>query len=276
MRRAIPVLWAVALACGGRGEPTSVRLRFSYEEGDTLTYVYRSSGTAIVPDTSAPEGVVERPYEREMTIEEAVTEVTPRNHFLLALTYHLGRDTLHRKSGLPERVTIQVQITPQGRIIDVSGVETMRPLLGDFDFQSYFEQSQPVFPERALKVGDSWTQEVKVVSPRAEPVVTSSTYVLESLTQERGEPVAVIAFDGDIYLPVTRSAADTAGGTTAPLVFEERIRVRGKIFFAHEAGIVRRVETRSEATFSRISLEGGERVRRDMQLREESAMELVD
>jgi hypothetical protein len=168
-----------------------------------------------------------------------------------------------------------VEITPQGRILSIGGVETARPLFGEIDFQSYFEQSQPVFPERALKVGDSWTQEVKVVSPRSEPVVTSSTYVLDRVTEEDGTPIAVIAFDGDIYLPFPyRSAgADSAAGATTA---EERIRVRGEMYFALDSGLVRRVETEADATLTRVELEGGEPVRREMQIRESSRYSLVN
>lgn len=278
MRRALPAVLAATLACGGRGEPESVRLRFEYEPGDTLTYLYQASGTARVPDSTAPEGYSERTYKRRARVREVTAEVTPRGDYVLALTYRLESDELSRGKELPGEISFRLQITPQGRVVDVSGIETTKPLFGDIDFQSYFEQSQPVFPERPMKVGDSWTQEVKVVSPRAEPVVTTSTYVLESLAGSGGEPHAVIAYEGDIYLPVTRAVPDTAEGGAGggTVVIEERMRVEGKIYFDHERGIVRQVETRARATFSRVSLRDGEPVRRDVELREESTMRLVD
>ena len=276
MRRSVLALRAVLAACGGSDEPASVRLRFAYEAGDTLTYAYEASGQARLPDTTAPEGYVERSYERRVTVQEVATELTPRGHYVLSLVYRLESDGLAPGEALPDQVSFQVEITPQGRVVSVSGVETMKPLFGDIDFQSYFEQSQPVFPERPLKVGDSWTQEVRVVSPRAEPVTTSSTYVLESLIEEDGVPLAVIAFDGDIYLPVTRTAPDSGAGDSTTVVVEERIRVEGRIHFAHEAGVMRRVDMSSDATFSRISVGEGEPVRRDVVLRERSSMQLVE
>jgi hypothetical protein len=273
----IPVLTIAAIsACGERGVPSEVRLRLEYEEGDTLLYAYSTEGAVTVPDTSEVSGRATHPYERKMTVEEAVRDVTPRGNYVLAWTFHLPPDSTAHAAGkeLPERVQLTVEITPQGRILSIGGVETARPLFGEIDFQSYFEQSQPVFPDRLLKVGDSWTQEVKVVSPRSEPVVTSSTYVLERVTEEEGEPVAVIAFDGDIYLPFPYrpAGADSASGATTA---EERIRVKGEMFFALDSGRVQRVETDADATLTRVEIEGGQPVRREMQIRESSRYVLV-
>lgn len=268
-----------ALACGGgETDPETVRLRFEYTEGDTLRYDYHASVRATLPDTTDGDEPVERAFDRTMEIEEVATDVTPSGHYELDLVYHLHPDSLHRRKNLPERVRLRLEMTPQGRIIDVTGVETARQLYGDIDFQSYFEQSQPVFPERALEIGDSWTQEVKVVSPESEPVVTSSTYVLESLVQEGGRELAVIAYDGDIYLPVRFSSPDdsVSGGESRTSSIEERIRVRGKIYFDHAAGVMWRMEAKAEATFTRVGFKDGERVKREMTIHEESEMRLVD
>ena len=278
MTRFLVLLLAVATtsACE-RGAPSEVRLRLEYEEGDTLLYEYRTEGAVTVPDTTQASGRATHPYERNMTVEEAVLEVTPRGNYVLAWTFHLPREAAAAHGGgeLPERVQLTVEITPQGRILSIGGVETARPLFGEIDFQSYFEQSQPVFPERALKVGDSWTQEVKVVSPRSEPVVTSSTYVLDRVTEEDGMPIAVIAFDGDIYLPFPYRSAE-ADSAAAATTAEERIRVRGEMYFALDSGRVRRVETEADATLTRVELEGGVPVRREMQIRESSRYSLVN
>ncbi|MGH7566248.1 MAG: DUF6263 family protein [Gemmatimonadota bacterium] len=262
-------------ACGDRGVPSEVRLRLEYEEGDTLLYEYHIEGTMTVADTSEVSGRATHPYVRNMTVEEAVRDVTPRGNYVLAWTFHLPSDFAAAESTaeLPVPVQLTVEITPQGRILSIGGVETARSLFGEIDFQSYFEQNQPVFPDRPLKVGDSWTQEVKVVSPLSEPVVTSSTYVLERVEEEEGEPVAVIAFDGDIYLPspYRPAGADSTAETTA----EERIRVKGKMFFALESGRMLRAEAEADATLTRIEIEGGEPVRREIQFRQSSRYELV-
>ena len=277
--RPLALLLAIAFlsACGERGAPSEVRLRLEYEEGDTLLYEYRTEGAVTVPDTSQASGRATHPYERNMTVEEAVRDITPRGNYVLAWTFHVPLDSTGSHSpgkDLPDHVQLTVEITPQGRILSIGGVETARPLFGEIDFQSYFEQSQPVFPDRLLKVGDSWTQEVKVLSPRSEPVVTSSTYVLERVVEEAGESVAVIAFDGDIYLPFPYrpEGADAASAATTA---EERIRVKGEMFFALESGRVLRVLTDADATLSRVEIEGGEPMRREMQIRESSHYQLV-
>ena len=261
-------------ACGERGAPSEVRLRLEYEEGDSLLYEYHAEGAVTVPDTAEASGRASHPYERSMTVEEEVREVTPRGNYLLAWTFHVPPDTAMAAStgDLPDRIQLTVEITPQGRILSIGGVETARPLFGEIDFQSYFEQSQPVFPDRPLKIGDSWTQEVKVVSPTSEPVVTSSTYVLERIVEEDGASIAVIAFDGDIYLPFPyRPAGSTSATTTA----EERIRVNGEMFFDLDSGRVRRVLSNADATLTRVEIEAGEPVRREMQIRESTSYELL-
>lgn len=266
----------VLAACGGGEEPDGVRLRFDYSVGDTLRYGYHSSGTVTIPDTTAPGGTTRRPYERTMRIDEVAEEVTPRGHYRLAITYHLPADTA-RGTPPPAPITIRYEMTPQGKILSVSGVETAKPLFGDIDFESYFEQAQPTFPERPLKVGDSWTQEVRVVAPGVEPVTTSSTYVLEALAEEGGEPVATIAFDGEIYLPIGHGSASAESAASAPAqLAEERIRVEGTITFAYERGVMRRLETRARATVTKHAVEAGEAKRHDLHIDETSRIELID
>lgn len=262
-----------AAACRADREPDRVRLRFEYGQGDTLHYVYESKGTVTFPDTATAGGTLSRTYERTLAIEEVAEEITPRGNYRLAVTYHLPPDTAAGRPP-PEPITIRLEMTPQGKIQSVSGVETAKPLFGDIDFQSYFEQAQPVFPDRALRVGDSWTQEVRVMAPSVEPVSTSSTYVLESLTIENREPIATIAFDGEIYLPIGHGSATGSARAPAELL-EERIRVHGRIFFAYERGIMRGVETSARATVTKLVVDGETTTRRDMQIQEESSMRLA-
>ena len=278
MKRFLALLLVVAApvsACGDRGVPSEVRLRLEYDEGDTLRYDYHTEGAVTMPDTSDPSGRKTHPYQRNLVVEEAVRDVTPSGNYALAWTFHLPSDSTaeQKDMDLPDSVQLVVEITPQGRILSIGGVETARPLFGEIDFQSYFEQSQPVFPERPLKVGDSWTQEVRVVSPQSEPVTTSSTYVLERIVEEDGEAVAVIAFDGDIYLPFPYrpAGADSAAAATTA---EERIRVKGEMYFELETGRVRRVESEADATLTRVEIVDGEPVRREIQIRETSRNEL--
>ena len=276
MNRLAALLLAVAsvAACGDRGVPSEVRLRLEYEEGDTLRYDYHTEGTVTMPDSSDPSGRTTHPYQRNFVVEEVVRDVTPSGNYALLWMFHLRADSTgeEAEAALPESVQLSVEITPQGRILSIGGVETARPLFGEIDFQSYFEQSQPVFPERPLRVGDSWTQEVRVMSPRSEPVTTSSTYVLEEVVEEDGDPIAVIAFDGDIYLPFPYrpAGADSSATTTA----EERIRVKGEMSFELETGHVRRVESEADATLTRVEIVDGQPVRREIKIRETSRNEL--
>lgn len=257
--------------------PSEVRLRLEYEEGDTLLYEYHTEGTVTMPDTSEPSGSRSQPYQRNLMVEEVVRDVTPSGNYVLVWTFHLRPDSLagQRSEDLPDSVQLTVQITPQGRVLSVGGVETARPLFGEIDFQSYFEQSQPVFPERPLKVGDSWTQEVRVVSPRSEPVTTSSTYVLDSVLEEDGEPIAVIAFEGDIYLPFLSRTAESDSLAPAATT-EERIRVGGEMYFALEDGKVRRAESRADATLTKVEIVDGEPLRREVKIRESTRYEVTN
>lgn len=269
---------APIVACSGGGAPSEVRLRLEYAEGDTLVYRYHTEGTVSVPDTSQPSGRASHPYERNMTVEEAVRDVTASGNYVLDWNFHVPPEETASDSGTsapPQQVRLTVEITPQGRILSIGGVETARPLFGEIDFQSYFEQSQPVFPDRALKAGDSWTQEVKVLSPSSEPVVTTSTYVLERVVEEEGAQLAVIAFDGDIYLPFPYRPAG-ADSTAAAMTSEERIRVNGEMFFALETGRVLRVVSSADATLTKVEIEDGQPVRREAQFRETTRYELEE
>ncbi|MDX1622785.1 MAG: DUF6263 family protein [Gemmatimonadota bacterium] len=264
-----------ALGCGVDEGAEGVRLRFSYAEGDTLRYAYHASGHVTAPDTGAAGEPAERSYEKRMRIELVAAEVTPRERYLLRMTYRPVADSASERHP-PGPISFRLEMTPRGRVLDVRGVEAARPLFGDVDFQSYFEQAQPVFPDRPMEVGDSWTQETKVLGPDEETVSTSSTYVLKELTGSSGEPVAVIAFDGDIYLPVSDPAGERDGVEDAPVSLEQRMRVRGEIHFAHRRGVVLRVESDADATMTKVRLDGDRPVRRVVKIREESEMRLLE
>jgi hypothetical protein len=268
----------LALAAGvvgactpGQGEDAprapEVRLRLDYEVGDTLHYRYRVWGTVTRADTTGGMSPTES-YERTMSIEEVATDVTPRGNYLLAWTY---RPTGEQEAGheMPAEFALRVEITPQGRIVDVGDLRSARKALGNLDFKTYLDQTQPVFPERPLKVGDSWTQEVRVLSPQAEPVVTRSTYVLEALDDR----TALIAFDGDVYLPVVYEADSLTG--QAPQTTEERIRLRGRLHFDRHRRIVARVETTAQATITKLTMGPQGPTRRNIDMSQQSELTLV-
>jgi hypothetical protein len=168
--------------CREAPEEPQVALRLQYQVGDTLYYEYTANGTATYPDTVTADKTT-KTYERNLRVDEVATDLTPSGNYLLAWTYHLPARVEDGVEAEPGDFTINLEISPQGRIIDVTNLETAKTLFHDMDFRTYLEQTQPVFPERALKIGDSWTQQVKVLSPEAEPVVTTSNYVLEDLTE---------------------------------------------------------------------------------------------
>ncbi len=259
-----------ACSDGGIEELSEVRLRLHYEVGDTLHYRYHLQGTVTHPDTT--EGApAHQSYERTMTVEEVATDVTPRGNYLLTWTYHLPpKPEKEGEPGMPEEFALRVEITPQGKILDVGDLGAAREAFGNLDFKTYLDQTQPVFPERPLKVGDSWTQEVRVLSPQAEPVVTRSTYVLEALDDR----TAVIAFDGDVYLPVVYEADSLA--RKPPQTTEERIRLRGQLHFDHGQGIVRRVETTAQATLTKVTMGPEGPRRRNVDMTQESELSLVE
>ena len=150
----------LALAAGvvgactpGEGEEAprapEVRLRLDYEVGDTLHYRYRVWGTVTRADTTGGMSPTES-YERTMSIEEVATDVTPRGNYLLAWTY---RPTGEQEAGheMPAEFALRVEITPQGRIVDVGDLRSARKALGNLDFKTYLDQTQPVFPDSASK-----------------------------------------------------------------------------------------------------------------------------
>jgi hypothetical protein len=257
--------------CREAPEEPQVALRLRYQVGDTLYYEYTANGTATYPDTVTAEKTT-KTYERHLRVDEVATDVTPGGNYLLAWTYHLPAKVEDGVEREPSDITIYLEISPQGRIIDVTNLETAKTVFHDMDFRTYLEQTQPVFPERALKIGDSWTQQVKVLSPEAEPVVTTSNYVLEDLTEEDSEPIAIIAFDGDVYLPNAPEKGDDPSTVSA----EERIRVRGRMYFAHERGQTVRVETKAEAEIMRLTVEDGSVARRSIEIKQQSHLRLVD
>lgn len=262
---------AVGACSPGEGDPSGppeIRLRLGYEVGDTLHYRYHVRGRVTRPDTTGGEPATES-YERTMSVVEVATEVTPRGNYLLAWTYRpVGEEEAGKDK--PAGFSLRVEITPQGKIIDVGDLRSARKEFANFDFKTYLDQTQPVFPERPLKVGDSWTQEVRVLSPQAEPIVTRSTYVLEELDDR----TAVIAFDGDVYLPLVYEADSLTG--SPPQTTEERIRLRGRLLYDRPRQIVARVQTTAQATVTKVTMGSQGPSRQNIDLSQESELTLVE
>jgi hypothetical protein len=110
--------------------------------------------------------------------------------------------------------------------------------------KEYYKQYAPVFPAVDVSPGYTWTQTYKVMLEE-EPVEASTTYEIKSFVREKGYDCAVIAFDGNIIIPVMVEDKDGIKSKRGV----DRINVDGVMYFGYKYGIL--VSSRDNFTIDR-------------------------
>ncbi|MCI0514927.1 hypothetical protein L0128_17065 [candidate division KSB1 bacterium] len=133
---------------------------------------------------------------------------------------------------------VQMRLQKSGKILSVSGDSSHSASYYD----SFYQQAQPVFPERPLKVGDSWSQETKLMhfhdasQQVTSPQTTSTTYTVVGFTTLDQHPCVVIDYAGEIFLAENFSKPQMYGKSESRKAYSKVIRVNGKLFFGYKIG----------------------------------------
>lgn len=197
----------------GRKFPDSVRLVYKPEAGTSTTYKMevRASAKLIgMEEETYPAVPQESTTFGKFIFFDKILDVTPEGKIEEELTYsdvELGMEVNGRRQNLPfanrlEGKSILMEIDKDGRVISTKGLDQFSEELKDLRIQDMYIQFRPIFPDRELKVGDSWDNRTESAIPIES--MLNRTKVEEKYTlsgfKERGNSLcAVIRVKLEIY-----------------------------------------------------------------------------
>ena len=190
----IALLSVVCLACGERA--TKFTLKFNV--GDEHSYELNQDSSS---KTEFMGRKVEMPSRTEITLTQEVKKVD-QGTADIKLTYdsfnmemNVGGKEIPGTMG-DEMVgkSITMRIRDNGEIIEPQGIKSMVTLQGpSSDVSSMLFSLYPTFPDRKLKVGESWTESSE--TPQSEMgVAVESQYTFVRREDRKGYKCAVIDF----------------------------------------------------------------------------------
>jgi len=97
-----------------------------------------------------------------------------------------------------------------------------------------FEQMDPMYPDHPVRIGDSWSNTVKILLTDDEKTDATTTYTIKAFERRAGYDCAVIDYEGMLILPRALTARDGNRYT----VSVEKVTRRGTCYFAYREGFV--------------------------------------
>ena len=188
---ALSVVW---FACGEK----ATKFIFKFNVGDEHRY------QLIQDSTTATEFMgrkMEMPSKTDITLTQKVENVD-QGVIHLILTYdsfdmemNVGGKEIPGTMG--EKMvgqSITMKLRENGEIIEPQGIQSMVALQGpSSDVSSMFFSLYPTFPDRALKVGESWTQTQEMDQTQM-GVAVETQYTFARREEKKGYKCAVIDF----------------------------------------------------------------------------------
>ncbi len=223
---ALSVVW---FACGEK----TTKFIFKFNVGDEHRY------QLIQDSTTATEFMgrkMEMPSTTDITLTQKVENVN-QGEIHLVLTYdsfdmemNVGGKEIPGTMG--EKMvgqSISMKLRENGEIIEPQGIQSMVALQGpSSDVSSMFFSLYPIFPDRALKVGESWTQNQEMDQTQM-GVTIENKYTFARREEKKGYKCAVIDFT------LTMSVESTG---EAQMKMEGNGTGNGTIYFAYEKGLI--------------------------------------
>ncbi len=222
----LPFLW---VGCGEK----AIKLSLKFQEGDEYKYNLIQDS---VTTTEFMGKKMEMPSKTEITLTQKVEKVD-----LGIAELNITYDTFNMEMNvggkkIPSNMgksmvgkTNKMKISENGEIIEPKGIKAMVGLQGlGSDIKNIFFSLYPKFPERKLKVGNSWTQKQEI--PQAQMgVVIEYQYTLTKLEKKKEHNCAVI----DYTISMT-----IEGGEQTKMNMKGRGQGKGTAYFAYEKGLL--------------------------------------
>jgi len=226
----------------GRKFPESVRLVYEPQAGSFTAYKMEMKASAKVTGMEKetyPGVPQESTTYGKFIFSDKILDVTPEGKIYEELTYsdvQLEMGVEGRRQNLPfadklKGKSILMVIDKDGRVISTEGLDQFTEELKDLRLENMYMQLRPIFPDRELKVGDSWDNRTESAIPIGGMLIGTKVeekYTFSGFKQKGNDLCAVIEVNLEI---------DTKGRTVKK---EEEVDVdidiegkgEGKIFYA--------------------------------------------
>jgi len=197
----------------GRKFPDSLRLVYKPEAGTSTTYRMEVRACAKLigmEEEIYPDVPQESTTFGKFTFSDKILDVTPEGKIQEELAYsdvELEMEVSGRKQNLPfanklEGKSILMEIDKDGRVISTKGLDQFSEELKDLRMQDMYIQLRPIFPDRELKVGDSWdnrTESAIPVEGMLNRTKVEGKYTLSGFKERGNSLCAVIRVKLEIY-----------------------------------------------------------------------------
>ena len=209
-KSAVLILLASFLAFGltlseGRQFPDSVRLVYQPEAGTSTTYKMEVKASAkligmekeIYPNVPQESKTFGR-----FIFSDRILDVTPEGKIQEELTYtdvqlEIEVDGMRQKLPFADKLKgrkLLMETDRDGRVSSIKGLEEFSEELNDLRIENMYTQLRPIFPDKELKVGDSWDNRTESAIPIGDMLVRTKIeekYTLSGF-KERGNNLCVV------------------------------------------------------------------------------------
>ena len=217
-KSAVLILATISLVFGlalleGRKFPESLRLVYRPQAHTSTTYEMEVKASAklmgmekeiypAVPQESITSG--------KFIFSDKILSVTPEGKIQEELTYNdvqleMEVEGRRQKLSFADKLkgkSILMEIDRDGRVISTKGLEEFSEELKDLRIQDMYVQLRPIFPDRELKVGDSWDNRIESTIPMGSVLIRTKVeenYTLSGFEEKEGNLCVVIGVNLGIY-----------------------------------------------------------------------------
>ena len=229
----ILVIAGLILATCEQGDK-KVRLRIKYKPEMKLTYEQLAKGNVLVRagDSVVRDRVNEITTSLELYVRRIVDDSTAEVVQNMSYRYKsFDRIDSTQTDTVEQGHEMILYIAPNGRVVDLEFTSEEAQSSTAY-LKNFYDQGMPVFPSGEISQGYNWTQTYKVIL-EDEEMEASTTYEIKSFAREHGYDCAVIAYDGNLILPIEGCPKDS---TLRHGI--DRVSATGLMYFAYKEGFV--------------------------------------
>ncbi len=212
MKKALKILYILAFGLLISGAnfvpnvPKSIKLEYVPKKGSSTKYLMVM--TAVTKMEGLGGESVSMPLESITKINSIFTQnindVDSEGNVDMSVIYNdvsLEIEQGGEKTSIPlgNRLggkALHLKLSKEGKVLDIKGLEDLPGNFKDFDLQKLYPQVNPYFPDKEIKIGDTWTQDIKENTTLTEGVTfeqeTRIDYELKEFKEIKGYKCVVI------------------------------------------------------------------------------------
>jgi hypothetical protein len=252
-----------AFACSRQPE----KILFEFKQQPEESYVYRITDHVEWEIEDANKRRYSYQHDQEQKSEmriDAIDSIATRS---LTMSFVVTKDTIinapdfawqkKRGSIIGHSFAYQLRMRKNGEIVAVESDDPKEA----FFFDRYYKPSQPVFPDRAIAPGYSWTQNFQIAVPDGNPTVATTQYQFTGFAKADQFECAIINFEAALeYTESMEQPNEKLSAEFFAKKYHSQVTSKGQLFFAYREGfLVKKINlitsTARSTTFTKDKVE---------------------